>query len=176
MTSRALPPGLALAIHPYSRGFGWVAFEGPFTPYDWGLSTARRDKNAVCLRKIEKLLERLQPETIILEAFERRASTRPARTARLCRAIVSLAADRGLEVAIYSRSDVQAAFAPVGARTRDEIAAAVARHIDALRHRIPKARDKPWLWEDPRMALFSATALVLTHNQLGASGLFDSLP
>ena len=172
----APPAGLTLALHPYSRGFGWIAFEGPFTPYDWGMSDARRDKNAVCLRKIEKLLERLQPETLILEAFDRRASTRPARTARLCRAIASLAVDRGISVAIYSRSDVQAAFAPVGARTRDEIAAAVARHMDALRHRIPTVRDKPWHCEDPRMALFSATALVLTHNQLGASSLFDSLP
>ena len=176
MTAATLPPGLTLAIHPFSRGFGWAAFEGPFTPYDWGLSTARRDKNAVCLRKIEKLIARLQPQTLVLEAFERRISARPARTARLCRAIVSLAADRGLEVALYSRVDVQAAFAPLGARTRDEIAAAVARHVDALRHRIPRARDKPWLWEDPRMALFSAAALILTHHQRGASSLFDALP
>lgn len=134
----ARPQHLTLAVHPDRKGFGWVAFSGPFAVYDWGLSVATRDKNVVCLAKVEALLERLSPETLVLEAFERPQAARAARITRLCRAIVALAADRGVDVSIYSRSDIAACFLDVGARTRDEIAQAVVRHVDVFRHRLPR--------------------------------------
>lgn len=172
MTER--PSHITLAIYPDRKGFGWVAFTGPFSVFDWGLATSRRNKNAVCLAKIEALLERLTPETLVLEAYEPPSSKRGDRLTRLCQAIAALAADRGADVAIYSRADTAACFLDVGARTRDEIALAVVRHVDAFRHRLPKRR-KPWQAEDARMALFSAAALVLTHYRLGAATLFDKL-
>lgn len=171
MTPKA---SLIFALHATSRGFGYVIFEGAFTTYDWGIVTARGDKNAVCLRKLEAMLARFTPDTLVLEAYGKNASQRHDRIARLYRAIASLAANRGIEVVIYTRGDIQTCFASVGAVTRQEIAEAVARHIDALGHRLPKAR-KPWQSEDRRMALFSAAALGLTHYQLGSSTLFDSL-
>lgn len=170
----ALQPALTLAVHPTSRGFGWIAFDGPFNAYDWAFVLAKGEKNLSCLRSIERLFERLKPECLVIEAFERSDSSRADRIARLCRAVVALAVDHGIEVAIYRRGDVQATFASVGARTRDEIAFAVARHVEALRPRLP-AKRRPWQSEDKRMALFSAAALVLTHFQLGASRLFDAL-
>jgi hypothetical protein len=168
------PLGLTFAIHATDRGFGYVAFEGPFTPYDWGIVFARGDKNAVCLRKIEMMLDRFAPETLLLEAYGRGTSLRSERIARLYRSIISLAAHRSVNVVVYSRADIKAAFKTVGASTRQEIACAVARHVDAFRHRLPRPR-KPWESEDRRMALFSAGALVLAHFRLGAAGLFDDL-
>jgi len=178
----ALTPRLSvvLAVKPTHRGFGWVAFEGPFAPYDWGIVEKRRKRQEGSLAALEKLIERLHPESLLLEAFERPqwkktgSKKKPDGTQRVSRAMVALAADRGVDVAIYTRGDVQACFASVGARTRDEIAAAVARHVEAFRHRLPKPR-KPWESEDRRMALFSAAALVLTHYQLGASRVFEDL-
>lgn len=172
MTER--PAHITLAIYPDRKGFGWVAFTGPFSVFDWGLSISRRNKNAVCLAKIEALLERLTPETLVLEAYEPPSAKRADRLTRLCQAISALATDRGADVAIYSRADIAACFLDVGARTRDEIALAVVRHIDVFRHRLPKRR-KPWQAEDARMALFSAAALVLTHYRLGAATLFEDL-
>lgn len=166
---------LTLAIHPSTRGFGWTVFEGPFAPFDWGLVAPSKDKNRTCLRKAEQLIERLQPHTLVLEAFEAPAARRSGRVRRLCRALVSLGADRGLEVAIYSRASIRTCFAPVGAVTRQEIAEAVVRHITAFEHRMPKRR-RCWESEDCRMALFSAAALVLTHYALGATQLLDTLP
>ena len=174
MTAAPAPKGLTLAVHPITRGFGWVVFEGPFSPYDWGLAVARHDKQIVCLRKIEAMLERFRPDTLVLEAFERNTSARRPRITKLCRAIVSLAADRSVDVAIYRRGDIRACFANVGAGTRQEIAEAVVRHTDAFRQLLPKKR-RPWESEDRHMAIFSAAALVLTHYQLGASRLFDDL-
>jgi Holliday junction resolvasome RuvABC endonuclease subunit len=174
MTAAFSRPVLTLGLHPTARGFGWVLFEGPFTPHDWGVSNARGDKNDYCLARIEKLLARFVPETLVLEAYGSSSSKRSQRVSRLCRAIASLAANRGTQVMIYTRGDVRACFASVGARTRDEIAAAVARHIDAFRHRLPATR-RAWTSETLPLAMFSAAALVLTHFQLGSSTLFDTL-
>lgn len=168
------PPHLTLAIHADRKGFGWVAFEGPFAVHDWGLHRARRNKNLVCLTRVEQILAKLNPEAVVLEAYEAPQARRAIRITLLMRAVAALAADRGATVAVYSRSDVSACFLDVGARTRDEIAAAVVRHVDAFRHRLPKRR-KSWQAEDERMALFNAAALVLTHYRLGAATLFDDL-
>lgn len=162
------------ALHATSRGFGYVVFEGPFTPHDWGTVVARGDKNAVCLRKLDLMLERFMPETLLLEAFGKGSSFRSERITRLYQAAATMAVSRGIDVHVYLFRDVKACFASVGARTRQEIAEAVGRQIDAFRHRLPKAR-KPWQSEDRRMALFCAAALVLTHFQFGASRLFDDL-
>ncbi len=162
MTALHLRRPLTLGLHPTSRGFGWIAFEGPFTPHDWAVVAAKGDKNSVCLRYIERLLDRLQPETLVLETFDRRSAKRTDRITRLCRAIVNLAGDRGVSIAIYSRADITDCFRTVGATTRQEIAEAVVRHVDALRHRLPKSR-RAWESEDKRMSLFCAAALILTH-------------
>lgn len=168
------PLRLTFALHATSRGFGYVVFEGPFTPYDWGNVIARGDKNAVCLRKLDMMLDRFMPQTLLLEACGKGTSLRSERIARLYRSVTAMAAGRTIEVLIYTRADIKACFGTMGARTRQEIAEAVARQIDAFGHRLPKAR-KPWQSEDRRMALFSAAALVLTHYQFGAAGLFDDL-
>jgi Holliday junction resolvasome RuvABC endonuclease subunit len=177
MMAASKVPHLTLGLHPTARGFGWVMFEGPFTPHDWGVSNAtnrRGDKNEYCLNRVEKLLARHGPETLVLEEFDSHTSKRQQRVVRLCQAIVCLAVDRGIEVSVYRRGDVRACFAGVGARTRDEIAAAVARHFDALRPRLPSSR-RAWKSEGLAMALFSAAAIVLTHYQLGGPSLFDGL-
>jgi Holliday junction resolvasome RuvABC endonuclease subunit len=105
---------------------------------------------------------------LVLEAFEPKQSRRSDRIARFGRAVVALAADRGLDVAIYTRGEVRSCFASVGARSREEIAEAVARHIDAFQDRLPKRR-RCWQPEDYRLALFSAAALVATHYQRASS-------
>jgi hypothetical protein len=164
---------LTFAFHPTARGFGWVAFEGPFTPFDWGISYSE-GANAVALQRLDTMLKRLLPDTLVIESFDAPSSKRSERVVRLCKGAVALAADRGLEVAIYTRDQIRACFAHVGARTRYEIAAAVARHVDALSHNLPKAR-KAWECEPPRIAQFSAAALVLTHFQYDARKLLDGL-
>lgn len=165
---------LVFAIHATSRGFGYVVFEGPFAPYDWGSVIARGDKNAVCLAKANKMLERFMPETLVLEVYGKDSSNRSARIAKLYKAITALAINHGIDVEVYSRSEIQASFASVGAVTRQEIAEAVARIVPAFSHRKPKLR-KPWQSEDRRMAMFCAAALVLTHYQMGASRVFEDL-
>lgn len=157
--------GRVLAFHPTARGFGWVVFEPPFQPIDWGLVSARKDKNAACLKRLDHLLARFAPETLVLEAYDRETSRRARRIARLGVRARRLADDRGIQTAVYGRADIRAAFAEVGARTRREIAEAVARHLVVFAHRLPPRR-KPWDSEDAREALFAAAAVGLTHYRL----------
>lgn len=158
---------LIFALHANSRGFGYVVFDGPFAPYDWGTVSAKGDKNSVSLRKLEKMLDRFAPETLILEEACSVAN-RSDRIARLYKAIIALCQGRSVDVAIYRLGDIKACFATIGAKTRQEIAEAVARQLPALDHRVPKPR-KPWQSESRRMPMFCAAALALTHYQLGTA-------
>lgn len=168
--------GFVIGLHPTAHRLGWIVFEGPFAPHDWGNALARGgDKNSRCLEYIEKLISRYEPDAIVLEAFEKRHSARADRIALLGRAIVALATERNIEVVIFTRGEVKACFASVGAVSRQQIAEAVSRSVPALAHRIPKQR-RPWQSDHPRMSLFSAAALVLTHYQYQASQLFGNLP
>lgn len=164
--------GPVLAIHPTSRGFGWAALDQPLAPHRGELVEVSGDKNANALRRIENLIEALQPCVVVLEAFEAGSSRRRDRIKRLGRAIVALAGLKGVEVRILSRLEVQQSFAAAGARSRREIAIAVAQHLPALRERLPPER-KAWSTEDRRMALFAAAALVLTYFEREAREVLD---
>ena len=174
MSASAPRRPLTLGVYPTVRGFGWIAFEGPLAAYDWGLVEVMGEKNARCLRKLERLIERLQPETLVLEAFEKEDSIRADRIARLCRGMISIAHGRGLDAAIYGRPEIELCFGPVGARTRQEIAEVVARNVEVLRSRLPNKR-RPWQSDDRRMALFCAAAVVLTHFRYNAQLFLDDL-
>jgi len=132
-----------------------------------------KDKNARSVYHFERILDRLCPETVVLERFPPNVR-RTTRVVALQKAIRASALSRGIEVASFARGDVQSCFSEVGAATRLEIAAAVARQLPALGHRLPRRRGA-WLPEDRWMALFNAAALVLTHYRLGADQLFQDL-
>jgi hypothetical protein len=151
------------ALHCSARGFGFIVFEGE-APYDWGTVTARGDKNAMVLRKLARLLERFSPEALVLE--EPSDGARADRIVELHAAIETLCRSRNIDVYRYPLLDIQRRFSRVGARTRQEIAEAVARELDVLSPRLPNPR-KPWQSEPRRMAIFSAAAVALTHLSSG---------
>jgi len=159
--------GLVMAVHPTTRGFGWVVFEAPFSPVDWGIASARTSRNEKLLRRFERLLKRYEPDTVVLEEFEGNGTRRVDRVQRLCRSIVHLAAGRGADTPIYRRTVVQTVFASAGAVTRYEIAEVIRQQIDAFSHRMPRKR-RPWNCMDPRQSLFDAAALALTYFALAA--------
>jgi len=159
---------ITLAIHPSSRGFSWVAFSSPFNIEDFGtVGTRAPDKNAKCLRRIEKLLARLQPETVVLEAFEPEQSDRATRVTKLCRAIVGYAIAERIDVAIFPFREVQRQFVHLGATTRQDIAEAVARLYPQLAAYVPRRR-RTWESEPWRLSLFCAAALIATYYQRDA--------
>lgn len=165
---------LVLGVYPTSRGMGWVVFDGPFGLLDWRTVEAKKDKNAKCLKMLKALLTKFEPETVVLEAFGRGTATRSLRIINLCKAAVAIAADHGAEVAVYTKREVQACFDAAGAKTRHEIAEAVARNVPTLRARLPRKR-RAYDTEPSCMALFNAAAVVLTHYRFGANKFFEEL-
>lgn len=173
MTAPRLAPQLTLAVYANAKGLGWVLCAGPLYLVEHGLYAApSREKNAACLARFAKILDRLQPAELVLEAFDKEQSVRSDRIRTLCLRMVDVAAARGIAFTVYSRADAARTFDGAGAKTRDEIAEAVARHFPALSHRLPRPR-KAWEGEDRRLALFNAGALALTRYHNGATALLD---
>ncbi|HTK34924.1 MAG TPA: hypothetical protein VL358_06500 [Caulobacteraceae bacterium] len=162
-----------LGVHPTGRGFGWVICEGPFNLIEAGTCTPLRDRgHLTSLRHFERLIARFRPAELVLEAFEAEPKGRCRWARRLGLDMLAIATDRGLTVEGHSRAVVQGAFNSVGAKTREEIAAAIARHFPALAHRLPPKR-RAWNAEDRRLAIFNAAAVVLAHFHNGATALLD---
>ncbi|HEX3810310.1 MAG TPA: hypothetical protein VHW02_11500 [Rhizomicrobium sp.] len=153
--------GLVLAVHPTARGFGWVLFESPLSPIDWGMASAKQGRNARLISRFERLLRRYEPAVLVLEEFEHGAR-RIDRVQRLCRSIIHLAACAGMETPVFSRAVVRTCFSSVGAATRYDIAQLVAQHVEPFRLWLPKKR-KAWESENPRQSLFDAAALAMTY-------------
>lgn len=166
---------LTLAIHPNSQGFGWVAFSSPLVPYDWGnVGVQSPLKNEKCLRRIERLFDRLSPATLVLEAIEADATLRRPRLYRLHQAMIALAASKGIEVATYTFAQVRHTFVQVSATSRSAIAHTVGRMFIQFAHLVPAMR-RAWHRQPWRLSLFCAAALVLTHFQRDAMTLLESL-
>lgn len=152
-----------LALYPFTRGFAFVLFVGPGMPHDWGIKEIRGDnRNGITLQEIRKLVSTYAPETIVIEDPRTRGSRRHLRIRALYRMIVHLAITSGIDVARYTHAEVWETFSSVGARTKFEIAQAIATQIPAFAHRLPRKR-KIWMSEDPRQSLFDAAALGITH-------------
>jgi hypothetical protein len=168
MTKAKTKLELVFALHPTTRGFGWVLFEGSTSPVEWGTASAKKGRNAKLLAQLERILKRCEPTILVLEAFEGREASRVERIQTLCRDVQHIAAGRGVRIRIFPRSTVQGFFAAVGATTRYEIAMVIAEKCTAFNHRLPPKR-KPWMEQDPRQSIFDAAALVLTYYSASAS-------
>jgi len=153
---------LVAAIHLNSRGFGFVLFEGPLAPLDWGAAEARgKEKRETLLARVDALFARYQPNVIVLQDMSESGTHRPHRIRHLNEAIVEIAERYGFPVLFFSRAEVRQCFAYMGAVTKDTIAAAIAKHIPAFERFLPPPR-KLWNSEDARMGIFDAAALALT--------------
>ncbi len=152
-----------LALSPTSHGFAFVLFEGPDAPFDWGVKEVRQKrKNAKVLDDVKALIELYHPAVLLLPDVDGGKVRRAARIRRLSRMLGHLALSEQIEVHHFTRADIRACFASVGAVTKYEIAKAIALQIPAFEHRLPRVR-KLWMSEDPRQSLFDAAALGLTY-------------
>ena len=153
-----------LAIDPFSRGFGFVVLEGKDDLIDWGLKIWRLqagNRNTWCLKQAGRLIDQYQPAVVVLENITGKRSRRGLRVQELIRKMLALAQEHKIRVRRLAPSDIQKAFAPVGATTKHQIALVIARQLPELAVHTPRYR-KPWMSEDARMSIFDAAAFALT--------------
>jgi hypothetical protein len=159
MTKRAI--GVTIAIAPTSRGFGYIVFENPDLPMDWGVKEVRKNKARDCLLKAGVLMHMLQPSILVVEDAHHAGSRRSKRVTTLIDKIAELAKEKGIVVARCSRDEVLTVFGRLGAHSKDDIAAAVVKIVPELAPRLPPRR-RIWESEHHSMGIFEAAALALT--------------
>ena len=158
---------LTRSLYTNSRGFAFVLFEGTLSPYDWRILEVRgRKKDEQCLDKITAILDRAEPDVLILQDTGPGGTPRAARLVALNNAVEAAAHQRSIPVFKYSRAEVYSCFAFAGFVNKQVVAELVAKHIPAFERYVPPPR-KPWKSEDARMGIFDAAALALTFFQKG---------
>jgi hypothetical protein len=154
---------LVLAIQSFTRGIAFALFEGPLSPIDWGIKEVRGgNRNARALAAARMLMERIRPDVLVLEDLTGSFARRSRRIKRLQNLLANHAVGQSIDVHHYVRERIRDCFKGTGAVTRYEIAQTIAAQIGAFENKLPPLR-KLWEPEDPRMALFDAASLVLTH-------------
>jgi len=162
MTPRTTTIKRVFALDPYSRGFGFVVFEGPEHLIDWGLKEARREEATRCLQHVEQLIETYHPDVFVIEATQDPQCRRCLRVRALLREMSQLAAEKKLKTRSFSRQAVQATFSEVSAITKYEMANRIVERLPELTPWRPPFR-KPWMSENSRVSIFDAAALALTY-------------
>ena len=148
-----------LALDPISRGLGIVIFESPSLPIEWGIKDVRDRKEEHCLALVADLLDRFQPDIVVMEDMEALTCRRCERVRSLVHAISTPAASRHVPTALITRDQVNATF---GVSTKHQVATLIASRLPELASLLPPFR-KPWMSEDPRMSLFDAAAFALAY-------------
>jgi hypothetical protein len=147
-----------LAIDPTTSGFGFVVLEGSERLVDWGLGCLAQPDAALYLKRMEKLLDRVQPQVLVLE--DMRDSRRGDRAITWAQLAAKSAKKRGIQVERINRAEVSRHFASSGT-TRWEVAVAISRFFPELAPTLPKKR-RIWESEDRRMTIFAAASFALT--------------
>src|SRR5437899_412106 len=110
MNNISMEMRLVLAVFTSTRGFGYVVFEGPRSPIDWGVKRVRGDKNSESLKKIAELIEFYGPDTLVLEDYRGKGSRRAGRIERLIDAAAALARQKRIDTRPYSREHIRRSF------------------------------------------------------------------
>ena len=162
MNPKEIEEPRVLSVAPCVQGIGFIVFNGPRLPIDWGVRWTREDKNAKGVAKVADLIDRYQPDVVVFEDTHGEGSRRAKRIEDLLDAIAAMVRERNIETAGYSRRRVRQQFAADGVATKFQIAQAIAEALPDLAPRLPAER-KIWLPEHANMSIFDAASLALTH-------------
>lgn len=113
-----------LAIDPTTSGFGFVVLEGSERLVDWGLGRLEKPEDSLFEKRIEKLLDRVAPQLLVLEDME--DSRRGERAITWARLAQMCAAKRGIRVERIGRAEVSERFGSSG-KSRWEVGLAISR-------------------------------------------------
>ena len=151
-----------LAIDPYALGIGFALMEGPEQLVDFGLKTiqAGGDKNARSLANIEELVERFDPNVVVVEEYQPQDYRRRVRACALVQEVLTLAAEKNLQARAVSRQLVRTVFESDVAVNKYHIAKELAKCFPELELFLYPPR-KLWIREPWGANVFDAVTLAL---------------
>jgi len=156
---------LVLAIFPTSRGFGWVLFEGPMAPVNWGIASVKRNRSAWCMTRFGKLIDLYRPKAILLEVNDSPEDVPRNRVATLAQDMRGFGVNRDIDVHVYSRAEIATSLLSNEHASRADVVEVVAELLPILRDRLPPPK-RPWQSVDGRRCLFDAAALGIAHYRI----------
>jgi Holliday junction resolvasome RuvABC endonuclease subunit len=144
-----------------TRGFGYAVLEGDAL-IDFGRKRIYGDKNKGALAGLKQVLERNQPDLLVLpDAHHAKGTERVPRIKTLQRAVMTVAKQRKIKAVKIAGTELRSALLGNAAGTKQEMAELLAKQFpDELASLLPSKR-KLWENEDPRMDIFDAVGLVV---------------
>lgn len=164
MTFFEQPAERLLALDPCHRGVGFVVLDAGARLVDWGVHRVSTSHHAAVVGVVRVLIERYRPGRIVTECVtvnERRGKW----AKRLIQDVVGTAAGGGIPASHYTINQVNSVFGPLNAMTKESRARLIAERFPVLELYRPPHR-RPWMSEDPRMAIFDAMSFAITHLTL----------
>ena len=149
-----------LAVDPTPYGCGYIFFEDPMNPVDWGTTWSKHDKNRKCRSRIRELIAFHEPDVLVLE--EPKGSLRCLRIRRLISSLQRLAHRQDISTSTYSQEDIRAMFTSFGGTTKFEIATIITAWLPELHPVLPPKR-RIFESENERFAIFDAASFALAH-------------
>lgn len=154
-----------LAIYFNSRGYGFTVMKNPLEVIEKGMKCITPVDNTEVLKKVRKLIRRIQPERIIIEDHQGKGSNKSKRVIELLNKIKQFAKQKDIPLSAYSREQIRLVFGNWHASTRYEIAEVIARNVDAYKNLLFDKPKYPSV-EHFRSAQFDSASLGITHYYL----------
>jgi len=156
---------LGIAIRAPWLGFAELDARGRLL--DWGMIFYQRrtaDELRSAKRRLNAILARTNPTFIVIVLPGLKANERIASVRSVARSLRAAASRRSIQVVRLRRSAIRAAFAPCRARSKYQIAVALARAFPEVSQKLPPV-PKFWEKEDSKMALFDALAGAVAYDK-----------
>ncbi|MGA1984562.1 MAG: hypothetical protein ABSG84_19120 [Acidobacteriaceae bacterium] len=152
---------VAIAIR--SQRLGFAVLEGSLGLVDWRTVHYRSNtvpRIKVAVKKLTSLIALTPPSVIVIERSRLVNAPNASNVCSICRLLKREAEARLVPMLSMKREDVRKTFRDLNARSKDAIAATIARMFPELASKLPPKR-KIWHGEHPTMALFDAVALAI---------------
>ena len=157
------PSKRILGISLRSQRLGFAIIEGSVDLIHWGMVYYEKNEDArvaAATRRVAALLERFAPSVLAIEKSRTVKALNPERLELLYRGIRREASNSSASMLLFTRIKVREAFQDFGVRSKDEIAAILARMFPELQPSLPPKR-KLWEPEHFSMPMFDAVALAV---------------
>lgn len=152
-----------LAIALRSQRLGFVVTERSIELIHWGMIYYDGNEEAsiaAAVKRVQVLFARFTPSRVAIERSHADRAPSLENLQWLYRCVRREASRRSIPVSMFTRIKVRKAFADFGVRSKDEIAALLARMFLELQPKLPPRR-KLWQREHCSMPLFDAVALAV---------------